>query len=153
MIPNMRSEIIEFMVPSGEYFIGDPGYAFEEKEWKNICQIDKNDRVQKIIYSWQGKNFFMVSVGGDGDFIDTQGFTYSVETGSLGLVPIDLISPNLIKDCKGPGRFVVFKEATLCRSLDEKFLMLGTVVFCFNTEIDVDYEKDIVGRNFWEIWK
>ncbi len=138
-------KIIRIMVPNGEYYLGDPGYVFEEKEWQEIC-----DQGNGPIYEARGKKLIMVSVGGDGACIDATGNSYDVDSGSLGLVPIDLVSDR--KEAGARGKILCFKGPTLFKYIDQEFLAVGNIVFSFEeSELDYDYVSSAEG-DYFEVW-
>ena len=73
----------------GTYYVGDPCYIFD-KSWDGVLdQTDffTPDSIQEVF----GEECFVVSSGGDGCFYDNQGRKYFVDSGSIGVMPIDLI--------------------------------------------------------------
>lgn len=115
---------IELSIPAGTYIIGDPGY-FIGHHWdtvgifrgpapgnpcimmgKSADDIDWNERP---LPSWDELNklypvVLLCTLYGDGGYEDNDGFTYSVDSGTLGMVPIELAQPG----SETEGRVVTF---------------------------------------------
>lgn len=135
------------MIPAGEYYIGDPCYVFSEADWDTICRQDS-----KNVHEIHGKKFADASTGGDGSFLDTNGNSYSVDSGSLGVVPIDLVFNQ--EDALRQGRIVVFETPVLFKYIEDELLVIGDIVFNLDeVELDEEYVKDVEGFDYWEIWE
>lgn len=141
----IKIEAIHVNVPAGEYYIGDPSFAFSYKDWDKICKINHPKARHNIVYEFKNSHFLIISVGGDGGFLDTTGKEYTVESGSLGLVPIEIVDPEMLDDCKSFGRFITFSEQTLCKSVETELLMFGEILFILGGGYIDDY-------GFWEIY-
>lgn len=73
----------------GIYYIGDPGYIFGESWNEVLNQTDffDSDDIQTLF----GERCFAASSGGDGCLFDNKGRKYSVDSGTIGVMPISLI--------------------------------------------------------------
>jgi len=143
--------ITKIMVPPGKYYVGDPCYVFVKSDWQKILSSNKPNDL--IINVEEGEKIIMFGVGGDGYFVDTSGKKYSVDSGSLGLVPIDLIDRNLIDGNLTKGNLFTFASTTLCKYIEDEFIAFGDVVFNLNSEVDFEYERNVEGRDCWQIWE
>lgn len=77
--------------PAGEYYIGDPCYVFEES-WMRI--LDIADYFRKLETS-EYKDFEFIGGStfvGDGVYGDNYGHTYTVDSGSIALLPIGMLA-------------------------------------------------------------
>ena len=118
---------IEIEMPAGTYIIGDPGY-FLGHRWDTVgifrgpapgnCLIhmgktaDDFDFTQRPLPSLEEmhKQYPVVLLPtsyGDGGYADNDGHTYSVDSGSLGMVPVELAQPG----SEVAGRVVEFECA------------------------------------------
>lgn len=85
----------------GTYYIGDPCYPFPHDNtnlWDSWCKILMNggDRVAdwRKVFEFRGHKVATDSTAeGDGVYCDQFGHDYPVDSGSLGILPIDLIRP------------------------------------------------------------
>lgn len=75
---------------AGTYYIGDPGYIFD-KSWDNIIV----NLEPSFISDKQEINGLKVAIAstanGDGNYKDNYGDSYGVDSGLLGILPIELI--------------------------------------------------------------
>jgi hypothetical protein len=82
----------------GKYYLGDPSYVLSEKIYigilENIYQFKNGKLNINGIYITIHNTHF-----GDGVFIDTKNRKYNIQSGLLGLIPLELIEDtNLCKD-------------------------------------------------------
>jgi len=83
-------------MPAGTYFIGDPCYVIPDDEWSDFVGpycVDYRDGDGLQIY--KGMKVFAASTScGDGCYRDNRGNSYGVDSGMLGIVPVELCDPN-----------------------------------------------------------
>lgn len=111
-------------LPAGEYFVGDPCYAVGEpgslwQKWVDVAGADSEGFLHGICgATYNG----MPIVGantmyGDGSYLGSDGVTYAVDAGMIGVTPMDLLrhlreaNPGLEEnDLEGLGSVVEFTE-------------------------------------------
>lgn len=123
------------IVPAGAYFLGDPGYAgFSNEEWALLC--DETDAFTKTpIGHVRGVPVLAFHTEwGDGEYECSNGFWYNVDSGCIGLVPMELVTLPLREN--GGGSTIEFTEPTKCYP-KYGFLVFGDIVI--NTNL---YDKD-----------
>lgn len=106
------------MMPAGNYFIGD------------ICYIIRDEIEQKneiTISQYKGHKIVTINTHeGNGIFGDQQGNVYCVDSGRIGLIPIELIENNNL-NLASLGRFVNFENEFECKT-DGKILSFGHIM-------------------------
>jgi hypothetical protein len=71
----------------GLYFIGDPCYVINESWTEFIDKVKEN-----TITEFRGYEvFYGGTAWGDGTYLDNNGNEYPVDSGCLGIIPVDLI--------------------------------------------------------------
>jgi hypothetical protein len=83
-------------LPPGTYYIGDPCYVFNDRDWKIICDNCLDDL--GIIDIFKHKFFMEGTTYGDGTYHDNFGRSYPVDAGLIGAVPIELIAKKYMRD-------------------------------------------------------
>lgn len=84
------SKHAHFTLPPGKYFIGDPCYVFDNPSWDLLQELD--GFLDGEIVTLQDRQLWAHSTAhGDGTYPDQNGSEYSVDSGMLGAVPIELI--------------------------------------------------------------
>jgi hypothetical protein len=98
-------EVINF--PCGKYFLGDPCYAIPEAydEEAGLIPYDAFADIKGL------GRVAIFKVSGDGCYIDEEGHPHYVDSGTLGVVPIDGHSPAEWLRLKKLGRIVDFESA------------------------------------------
>ena len=77
------------MMSAGEYFIGDLCYVMSDEEWLEVCDLTiQGSRVIDGEFQLKdGRRFAMYGTAyGDGTYHDHYGFSYSVDSGSIGCI-------------------------------------------------------------------
>jgi NAD kinase len=77
-----------FTVRSGLYYIGDPCYVFGE-QWESM--LKKANNFKRMFYDLCGAEIVVISVGGDGTFIDNRKREYGVDSGLMGFIPVFML--------------------------------------------------------------
>ena len=77
------------LLPAGDYFVGDPAYAFDGDAWTEA--LDSSEGFDELNYGakiMQGPAFTASGTAyGDGTYTGSDGKSYSVDAGLLGVVP------------------------------------------------------------------
>ena len=85
------------MMPAGEYYIGDLCYVMTSEEWLEVCDLTIQDSrlIEGEFQLKDGRKFAMYSTAyGDGTYYDHYGFSYSVDSGSIGCIRVEDIKAN-----------------------------------------------------------
>lgn len=149
----LKPETERVMIPAGKYVLGDPCYSVPDKLWDSLLDscgyFDVRDRGSNVgTIEVNDKTYSVLGFGtayGDGSFKGSDGNEYCVDSGLIGLVPLELAEmKDDLKDCyldAGLVQIVEFTANTLCTNHD------GDMVFgdiTINTahwdEEDDDYD-------------
>ena len=77
--------------PSGKFYVGDPCYVLSDDIYYGIWD-DKYNFEDGIIDCGNNLSFLVHGTAyGDGEYTGTNGFDYGVDSGTLGIVPIELV--------------------------------------------------------------
>jgi hypothetical protein len=115
---------MSFTVKAGTYWLGDPSCCFGDS-WSKV--LDDSDFFNAPYTRDDRVAIAFRTTYGDGCYNDQHGFSYGVDSGMIGLVPIQMAEKN-------PGDLsqkVTFSRSTKC-CVEGGFLHFG------------DYEIDIV---------
>jgi len=77
------------MMPAGEYFIGDLCYVMSDEEWLEVCDLTTQGSrlIEGEFQLKDGRRFAMYNTAyGDGTYHDHYGFSYSVDSGTIGCI-------------------------------------------------------------------
>ena len=82
---------------AGIYYIGDPCYVItDDDEWIEILEATKffnGHTTAQWEGEWKGHKMFVASTAyGDGEYRDSEGRTYGVDAGVIGIVPDEYIT-------------------------------------------------------------
>jgi hypothetical protein len=95
MKPTNNLDAQEGKLPAGTYFVGDLSTILESDNWKFICDkfIPYSSKVETftgILTDNHGKQFAIFrTMYGDGIFTDNKGNSYTSDSGSIGIYPVD----------------------------------------------------------------
>lgn len=97
----------EFVVPKGTYYVGDLCYALDDDIYTGVFG---GQGYADGLYR-NGEDYFLVgeTAFGDGTYADTDGRSYGVDSGTIGICPIDLAK----KGTEG-GQVIEFDCDTEC---------------------------------------
>lgn len=113
-------------LPAGTYYIGDPCYVFNRDQWDALGDQTGwfEETPVAAIHEYR-----MVAFGtayGDGAYQDNLGREYPVDSGLIGIVPIEVVDPTKFRD--NPfGHVVRFDEPFTCEAIGGQ-LRFGDVV-------------------------
>jgi len=83
----------EILVPAGQYYISDPCYIIKDEDWYTL--LDSCNFFNNPIGDIKGFKCYASSTAfGDGEYFDQNGNSYSVDSGLIGLVPVDYTEHN-----------------------------------------------------------
>ncbi len=119
----------EYLVPAGTYYLGDPCYCFNDHTlWHSL--LHSNDYFRDCSKPFKGYNIFGFSTAyGDGTYRGSNGFSYSVDAGLIGLVPLEAAQASFQPDLQ---TIITFKEPTMIYSS-------GTVLVFGDVTIDTGF--------------
>ena len=81
---------LKIEVDAGTYYVGDPGYAVAEgKAWEGF--LDALMTHGQVVAGWGAVALFTGE--GDGLYLDQHENPYSVDSGLLGVFPVERVSP------------------------------------------------------------
>lgn len=90
--PIMKRHATSEPLPAGDYFVGDPCYAFEAQDmWMALLEdADYTNTEQRILEANAAGRSFTAAVTayGDGVYTDQHDRVYGVDAGILGVVPV-----------------------------------------------------------------
>jgi hypothetical protein len=112
-------------IQAGKYYLGDPCYSLD-KLWNDALFQSKHFKEPMI--EFDGRQILAFKTAhGDGEYPSNAGRKFAVDSGLIGLVPVELA------DDKEPfsTMIVEFNEPTLCKRVKGK-LYFGRVVIDTN---------------------
>lgn len=113
-VPYSRAWSDGFMLPQGEYWVGDPCLALPHEDWKNLFLNSEQFPYNNMFGAmYKGKLIIGIEAErGDGRYTDNEGYVYTVDSGFVGFVPKIFIKKeeNEERNLSRLGRFVDFKE-------------------------------------------
>lgn len=136
------------IVKPGTYFLGDPCYAVPDELWMPLlesCEFFEGSSFGTV--TKDGKNYEVLGFStayGDGCYHGSNGFSYWVDAGLIGLTPVEL--------CTDPGfdvtlgTIVTFTESVECTN-DNGYMEFGSIIIdtagCEDSEFgDSWYDTD-----------
>jgi hypothetical protein len=134
-------------MPAGKYWIGDPCYVFPHKgpmenKWDEL--LDKVD-FSKTFYGELDDGKIKVwaasTAYGDGRYFGSNGKTFPVDAGLIGIVPLETVEYLGKKDAdlENCGLFIEFYEPFIVESRDGLF-HIGSIVI--DTRDDDEYDEE-----------
>jgi len=135
----MKISKVEVEVPAGHYILGDPCYVVPDSDWDSLLQ-SCNYFENPIGYVKDGIQEFPVlafsTLWGDGCYKGTDGNTYPVDAGLIGLVPIEILGKD-VHNLRGDlSKIVTFDKTIKCSRDSDGKLRFGHIT------IDTDPAQD-----------
>ena len=126
----MKISKVEVEVPAGHYILGDPCYAVPDKDWDSLLQ-SCNYFENPIGYVKDGIQEFPVLAfstrWGDGCYKGTDGNTYPVDAGLIGLVPVEILGKD-VHNLRGDlSKIVTFDKTIKCSRDSDGKLRFGHI--------------------------
>jgi hypothetical protein len=128
-----RDEItVSRTIPAGTYFVGDPGYAFDDHGvWMELLKSADFESRDLLEASARGRSFVASGTAyGDGEYEDREGRRYPVDAGLIGVVPARGKTPWGMHRIEFPDEFTV--------SYEDGTIYIGTIAI----ETDPRFECD-----------
>lgn len=100
------------ILPKGTYYIGDPCYVFNNESWAELLEKANYFLNEEVV---EFKNMLVFSGGttfGDGHYLSNVGMEFSVDSGTIGAVPIELVDTDS-EFWKRAGKVVDFTHSFL----------------------------------------
>ena len=139
----MKISKVEVEVPAGKYVLGDPCYAVPEDAWYPLLQSCNyfDDPIGTVKDAT--RHFLVLAFStkwGDGSYRGTDGNVYPVDAGLIGLVPVEVIGMDALRDdlCT----VVTFDKPTKCSSDGEGKLRFGHITIDTDPAQDEDDEDE-----------
>ena len=135
---------VEVEVPAGQYILGDPCYAVPDDEWMELlesCDYFENP-IGKI--TRRDKSYYRIVAfstrWGDGCYRGTDGNSYPVDAGLIGLVPVEAVDMDALRDdlCT----VVTFDKPTKCGTDGDGKLRFGHITIDTDPAQDEDDEDE-----------
>jgi hypothetical protein len=121
----------EYIIPAGKYWLGDPCYIIPDEDWDDF--LIKTDYFEYSLVEVKGyKVIGFHTYYGDGTYYDNFGNEYSVDSGTIGLVPVEIGIKNIHAEL---AKSVEFREDVLCYE-DSGILHFGEYII--DTKEDED---------------
>lgn len=103
----------EFLLPPGRYIIGDPAYILPNSVLHTL------NRYYGVSFAYAGCTIeswnVVVMYTRDGDYLDSDGYEYIVDTGCMSVVPIGLADADKLFKYERDIRIVNFPAVFTCR--------------------------------------
>jgi len=133
----MKISKVEVEVPAGSYILGDPCYVVPDSEWMELLESCNYFGNPIGTFSRGTDNYYIVAFGtrwGDGCYRGTDGNSYPVDAGLIGLVPVEVVGSEALRDdlCT----VVTFDKPTKCGTDGDGKLRFGHIT------IDTDPAQD-----------
>jgi len=113
-----RTQLVE--VPVGTYVIGDPCYSIQaQAEWDEILRTSDYFENPIATLTRGGKQYKVLgfrTAWGDGCYDDNLGNVYPVDSGCIGLVPVEIADTQ--EHFMYPSVKVTFDKPTLCENTE-----------------------------------
>lgn len=94
----------------GKIYVGDPCYAMSEEIYNLLLkELDKDDSMET--YTIKGHEIFNFSTAyGDGTYEGTNGMCFSVDSGMLAAIPMELCDPDQLETLGDLGHLLNVNE-------------------------------------------
>ena len=99
------------LIPAGRYYIGDPCYVVENSDWSAFLTALQDGM------PWRAFNPLAFRTFGDGLFRDNQDREYSVDSGMIGIIPVQLMDAT---GNESGGQVLDFPHPFRCREHPQK---------------------------------
>lgn len=147
-MPTKAQKIVtEALMPAGTYIVGDPCYAVPDErwmEWLEAADYTSDDKI--LLAHLDGHPVLGIGTArGDGCYGGSDGNSYPVDTGLIGLVPVELDGATKEQEKyseKNRSPVVKFERDFRC-SYEDGTITLGHIEI--ETDPDDDYDDDAWG--------
>jgi hypothetical protein len=141
----MKISKVEVEVPAGHYILGDPCYVVPDSDWDSLLQ-SCNYFENPIGYVKDGIQEFPVlafsTLWGDGCYKGTDGNTYPVDAGLIGLVPVEILGKD-VHNLRGDlSKIVTFDKTIKCSRDSDGKLRFGHITIDTDPAQDEEEEEE-----------
>lgn len=130
------------MLPAGTYYVGDLCYVVPDDDWFDFCDrmFPEGRSVNGVKEMADGINYADFGTKyGDGYYHDNMGFSYAVDSGTIGCIPMCALPSDLdLNEVQRLGNIVSFDKAFEVNYDDET----GTITFGHIDIVTGDYELE-----------
>lgn len=133
-----------FKFEAGKYWVGDPCYAIDR--WEEVGKAtgwfgsdDDNPAAKTFTgeFEYNGRRCFAWNTAyGDGEYKGSDGFSYGVDAGLIGILPVEAVDDPEVKDL---GNVMTFDSQFTVRCIDGVFTFGRLMI---NTREDEDDDAD-----------
>lgn len=122
-------------MPPGTYYIGDPCYSIPDErwmEWLHAARFDEPESRRFLLAELDGYPVMAIGTAhGDGEYPGSDGFSYGVDAGLIGLVPYEVADPTT------SSRTETWDHPFTCTYEEE-----GGVIVLGDIEIKTDWDDE-----------
>ena len=138
----MKISKVEVEVPAGSYVLGDPCYSFpDHDEWMEL--LESCEYFNAPIGTVRKVNVVAFSTRwGDGRYRGTDGNSYAVDAGLIGLVPVEALRSDADSLRDDLCTVVTFDKPTKCYTDGEGKLRFGHITIDTDPQDDEEDEDD-----------
>jgi len=151
-----RSKVESQEFAPGDYYVGDPCYVLTRPQWDAVLKqcIDDTNQCYDGEFIVNCERMFMASTAyGDGGYRDNIGNEYGVDSGTLGVVPVSILNPQVLKkaidDKLGIVKtmnspFIAMSDNGVFElvSISDKYYLLELLINTRDEFNDSEYEPD-----------
>lgn len=144
-----RDTFYSAQFPAGEYYVGDLCYVMTP-EWDELWEIRwYPDTHLEGELTVQNKRIFIASTAyGDGNFDSNSGHSFGVDSGSLGIISINDISPSELENLH-LGHVFEFPQNFTVTANNGKF-QFGDILI--DTGYDEEYDEGYLDEGYDDYW-
>jgi hypothetical protein len=145
-------KVDKMTMPAGLYYIGDLCYVMHD-EWDEVCSLlfagrDDGGCNEGEFVLADGRRFAIYNTAyGDGSYLDTDGNSYGVDSGSIGCIRIEDIRLTDKNDI-GLGVVITFTD-TFETSGEGAVIRFGDVRIDTDPPYEDDYDDDVDETQEW----
>jgi len=134
-------------MPAGEYFVGDPCYAVPDDRWMEWLEAADYTNGHRFLLA-ELDGYPVLGVGtayGDGAYPGTDGNTYPVDAGLIGLVPVQVATDAPF----GMVRHTFTSDFECSYQEDSGKITLGHIAVFTDLDDEPDYYDDPEGDDYY----
>jgi hypothetical protein len=138
----------ETILPAGRYYVGDLYYVIRDEKWKNVSKWlfeskGKYNLTKNCIKSPEGMVFYILNTGADGEYKDSNGRVYPVDSASIGCVHEKWVDKNEMELYDEPcGHLIDFPKPFTCWVDGQGSFHFGNQVFIDMAEEEENEEEE-----------
>jgi len=133
----------EVTLPPGTYVIGDPCYQLNDEQWEEVLyESDDFDSPVGVYTRLNGGKGFAIAFStsfGDGLYTDLDDREYGVDSGLIGIIPVDQI--DTLDDAN--ANVITFDSPFTCKKI-KQMLVFGHIEINASGDIEDSYDDEEV---------